>query len=139
AEHRPRPCRGHDRPRPRRPPGRGVRGDRRAGRVGHPDAVRAHDERGPVADLLPVRPHRAAPALPGDGRRGRGDRRGLPLPHRDRGLPVAHRHRLRRRAAGALRPGLDRRVRDGGGPGLGALLPDPRRPGQRGRADDRGI
>ena len=37
-------------------------------------------------------------------RRGAGDR--LPLPHRDRGLPVAHRHQLRLRAERALRAGV---------------------------------
>ena len=42
-----------------------------------------------------------------DGRRGRGTGRHLPLAHRHRGVPVADRHLLRQRAAGALRAGLD--------------------------------
>ena len=42
--------------------------------------------------------------------RGRGDRRRLPLPHRDRGLPVADRRLPRRGAAGPLRAGLHGRV-----------------------------
>ena len=40
-------------------------------------------------DVLRVRLHRAARALQGDGRPRRGAGGGLPLAHRDRGLPVA--------------------------------------------------
>ena len=53
-------------------------------------------------------------ALQGDGRQRRGDRRGLPLPHVHRGVPVADRHLARGRAAGPLRAGLPGRATTAG-------------------------
>ncbi len=47
----------------------------------------------------------------GDGRQRRGAGGHLPLAHRHRGLPVAHRHLLRVRAGRPLRAGLDPRRR----------------------------
>src|SRR5260370_281330 len=76
------------------PPGWGVRDRRGAGGQGPPRAAGADDERGAVADLLPVRLGRATPVVAGDGRSGRGAGRHLPLTHRDRGVPVADRYLL---------------------------------------------
>ena len=56
------------RPRPRRPPGRGVRHHRRPGGFRPADPPGADDQRRPLADVLPLRPGGAARAVPGDGR-----------------------------------------------------------------------
>ena len=75
------------------------------------DPVRPDGQRGALADLLRVRLGRSAPALQGDGGQRRGAGGHLPLAHRDRGLPVAHRHLLCLRAERPLRAGLHPRRR----------------------------
>ena len=70
-------------------------------------AVHPHGQRRPLAHVLRVRLDGPAAALPRDGRPRRGAGGHLPLAHRHRGVPVAHRHLLRLRAERPLRAGVD--------------------------------
>ena len=110
-----------------------MRRDRRArsGRTAgaaHPDG-----QRRAIDDVLPVRRDGAVAGVAGDGRPGRGAGGHLPLAHRDRGLPVAHRHLLRRRAGRALRAGLHPRA----GRRRGPVVPHRGRRGNRGAGPGR--
>ncbi len=77
----------------------------------------------PLAHLLRVRLRWTCSALyrdMDDARRGAGG--GLPLAHRDGGLPVPHRHRPGHGAERALRAGLHTRARESDGPGRVPVL-----------------
>ena len=70
---------------------RGMRDHRRPGGLRPSGTACGDDQRGTLADVLPLRFGRTAEGVAADGRRRRGARRHLPLAHRDRGVPEPHR------------------------------------------------